>query len=215
MPLPSASCATRPSAAAAKEESSPRLNWSTPSSASADSVQVVQSRCCPRDGRPDQRSGGRAVDTGIRHDWLRKSLASWLHSRLPARQGARESLLPCGACSKKQARPGGAAVSLPSSAACTQATTSSTPAKCRCITLESAKVESEGHLHYSKKRVLFAGERIWRMARRGCAKKAPTRLRWVRDSPWAQESSSGYSTSVCRTCCRACSICRRCGASLR
>ena len=53
------------------------------------------------------------------------------------------------------------------------------------------------------------------MARRGCAKKAPTRLRRVRDSPWAQESSSGYSTSVCRSCCRACSICRRCGASLR
>ena len=68
---------------------------------------------------------------------------------------------------------------------------------------------------YSKKRVLFAGERIWRMAWRVCAKKAPTRLRWVRDSPWAQESSSGYSTSVCRSCCRACSICRRCGASLR
>ena len=68
---------------------------------------------------------------------------------------------------------------------------------------------------YSKKRVLFAGEQIWRMAWRVCAKKAPTRLRWVRDSPWAQESSSGYSTSVCRTCCRACSICRRCGASLR
>ena len=44
---------------------------------------------------------------------------------------------------------------------------------------------------------------------------APTRLRRVRDSPWAQESSSGYSTSVCRSCCRACSICRRCGALLR
>ena len=54
-----------------------------------------------------------------------------------------------------------------------------------------------------------------RMARMVCAKKAPTRLRRVRDSPWAQESSSGYSTSVCRSCCRACSICRRCGASLR